>query len=310
MFVAQVVGTYTTYYWLAVITLVVISLFTLLAVTLKETPRWLMTQDRQYEAREVLVWLRGAHYDVDKELKDITNQLELENNTKLSFFEKIREFKKRSVYYPVIVAVVLMFFQQFSGIAGIVFNAEDIFKDANIKSPGLLSSVTVGGSQMVATFLGTLLADVVGRRILLLISSTVMCLSLAVMGTYEYLNEEPYCDPSDGSNCKSHLYPMAIASMACFVTGFSIGMGGLPWIISSEIVPLKVRGFGVGIVTCANMIFLIITTGLFRNFEDAVHSWGAFWSFGLVCFFGIFYVAVFIPETKGKSLEELEFLYK
>ena len=310
VFVAQVVGTYTTYYWLAVITLVVISLFTLLAVTLKETPRWLMTQDRQYEAREVLVWLRGAHYDVDKELKDITNQLELENNTKLSFFEKIREFKKRSVFHPVIVAVVLMFFQQFSGIAGIVFNAEDILKDANIKSSGLLSSVTVGGTQMVATFLGTLLADVVGRRILLLISSTVMCLSLAVMGTYEYLNEEPYCDPSDGSNCKSHLYPMAIASMACFIAGFSIGMGGLPWIIASEIVPLKVRGFGVGIVTCANMIFLIITTGLFRNFEDAVHSWGAFWSFGLVSFFGIFYVAVFIPETKGKSLEEIEFLYK
>ena len=310
VFVAQVVGTYTTYYWLAVITLVVISLFTLLAVTLKETPRWLITQDRQYEAREVLVWLRGVHYDVDKELKDITNQLELENNTKLSFFKKLREFKKRSVLYPVIIAVVLMFFQQFSGIAGIVFNAEDIFKDANIKSPGLLSSVTIGGTQMVATFLGTLLADVVGRRILLLISSTVMCLSLAVMGTYEYLNEEPYCDPSDGSNFKSHLYPMAIASMACFIAGFSIGMGGLPWIIASEIVPLKVRGFGVGIVTCANMIFVIITTGLFRNFEDAVHSWGAFWSFGLVSFFGIFYVAVFIPETKGKSLEEIEFLYK
>lgn len=269
-----------------------------------------MTQDRQHEAREVLMWLRGSQYDVGKELKGIAQQLELENNTKLSFLEKIKELKKRSVLHPVTVAVVLMFFQQCSGIAGIVFNAEDIFKGANIKSPGLISSVTIGGTQVVATFLGTLLADVVGRRILLLISSTVMCLSLAVMGTYEYLNEEPYCDPPDDSNCKSHLYPMAIASMACFVAGFSIGMGGLPWIIASEIVPLKVRGFGVGIVTCANLIFVIITTGLFRNFEDAVHSWGAFWSFALLCFFGIIYVAVFIPETKGKSLEEIEFSYK
>ena len=310
MFIAQVVGTYTTYYWLAVITLVVISLFTLLAVTLKETPRWLMTQNRQHEAREVLMWLRGSQYDVDKELKGIAQQLKSENNTKLSFLEKIKELKKRSVLHPVTVAVVLMFFQQCSGIAGIVFNAEDIFKGANIKSPGLISSVTIGGTQVVATFLGTLLADVVGRRILLLISSTVMCLSLAVMGTYEFLNEEPYCDPPDDSNCKSHLYPMAIASMACFVAGFSIGMGGLPWIIASEIVPLKVRGFGVGIVTCANLIFVIITTGLFRNFEDAVHSWGAFWSFALLCFFGIIYVAVFIPETKGKSLEEIESSYK
>lgn len=310
VFIAQVVGTYITYYWLAIITLVVITWFTLLALTLKETPRWLMTQDRKYEAREILVWLRGAQYDVDEELKEVEQQLELENITKLSVSETIKKLKKKSVFYPIIIAVILVFFQQFSGIAGILYNAEDIFKDANIKSPGLVSSITIGGTQMVATFFGTLLADVVGRRILLLISTTVMCLSLIVMGTYEYLNEEPYCDPLDDRNCKNNLYPMAIASMGCFIAGFSIGMGGLPWIITSEIVPLKIRGFGVGIVTCFSNIFVIIITGLFRNFEDAVHSWGAFWSFGLVCFCGIIYVAVFIPETKGKSLEEIEKSFK
>ena len=113
-----------------------------------------MTQDRQYEARETLVWLRGPQYDVDKELKDTAQQLESENNANLSFLEKIKEFRKRSVLRPVIVAVILMFFQQCSGVTGIFFNAEDIFKEANIKSPGLLSSVTIGGTQMVATFLG------------------------------------------------------------------------------------------------------------------------------------------------------------
>ena len=306
VFIAQVVGTYITYYWLAVITLVVVSLFTLLSVTLKETPRWLMTQSREHEAREVLVWLRGPQYDVDKELKEVAQQLELESKTRLNFAETVRELKKKSVFYPIIIAVILVFFQQFSGIAAILYNAEDIFKNANIKSPGLLSSIAVGGVQIVATFFGALLADVVGRRILLLISTTVMCISLVVMGTYEYLNEEPYCNPPDDSKCKSHLYPMAIASMACVVAGSSIGMGGLPWIITSEIVPLKIRGFGVGIVTCFSYVFVIIITGLFRNYEDAVHSWGAFWSFAIVCFVGIIYVAVFIPETKGKSLEEIE----
>ena len=290
--------------------LVVISLFTLMAVTLKETPRWLMTQHRNHEARRVLVWLRGAQYDVDKELKEVAQQLESENKRKLSFLEIIRELKKKSVAYPIIISVFLMFFQQFSGMMAIIFNAEDIFRGAHIKSAGLISSVTIGGVQIIATFFGTLLADVAGRRILLLISTAIMCLSLISMGTYGFLNEKPYCDPPDDSNCKSHFYPMAIASMACFIAGFSIGMGGLPWIIVSEIVPLKVRGFGVGIVTCANWIFVIIITGLFRNYEDAVHSWGAFWSFGLVCFCGIIYVAVFIPETKGKSLEEIEFSYR
>ena len=306
VFVAQVVGTYITYYWLAVITLGVITLFTLLSITLKETPRWLMTQKREHEAHVVLLWLRGAKYDVDKELKEVAQQLELTSKTRINFSETVKELKKKSVFYPIVIAVILVFFQQFSGVAAILYNAEDIFKDANVKSPGLLSSIAVGGVQIVATFIGTLLADIVGRRILLLISITVTCVSLVVMGTYEYLNEEPYCHPPDDSKCKSHLYPMAIASIGCVVAGFSIGMGGLPWIITSEIVPLKIRGFAVGIVTGFSNIFVIITTGLFRNYEDAVHSWGAFWSFALVCFVGIIYIAVFIPETKGKSLEEIE----
>ena len=81
-----------------------------------------MMQNREYEAQEVLVWLRGAQYDVDKELKEVTQQLELENKTKLSLLEIMREFKKKSVFYPVIIAIFLMFFQQFSGIAAISRN--------------------------------------------------------------------------------------------------------------------------------------------------------------------------------------------
>ena len=265
-----------------------------------------MTQRRNGEAREVLVWLRGEHYNVDKELLDVTKQLESENKNKLSFAETVKAFRSKAVYYPVILGVVLMFFQQCFGIAGIIFNAEDIFKQAKIKSPGLLSSVTVGGTQMIFSLVGVLLTDIAGRRILLVLSSIIGCMSLTAMGTYEYLNDEPYCNPSSGTGCKENLYPMAITSMACLLAGFSVGLGAIPWLIASEIVPLKVRGLGVGIITCFNWSYVIILTGLFRNYEDAVHPWGAFWSFALVAFCGIIYIAVFIPETKGKSLEEIE----
>jgi len=159
---------------------------------------------------------------------------------------------------------------------------------------------------MVFTLVGTLLTDVVGRRILMILSSIVACVSLAIMGTYEYLNAEPYCNPTSGTGCKENLYPMAITSMAGLMAGFSVGLGTILWLIASEIVPLKVRGVDVGIITCFNWIYVIVNTGLFRNYEDAVHPWGTFWSFALVAFCGIIYITIFIPETKGKSLEEIE----
>ena len=69
----------------------------------------------------------------------------------------------------------------------------DVFKQAKIKSPGLLSSITIAGTQVVFTLIETLLTDVVGSRILLITSTIIGCVSLAAMGTYEYLNDEPYC---------------------------------------------------------------------------------------------------------------------
>lgn len=309
VFLGQLVGTYITYYWLAVIILMVTLLFTVLAITLKETPRWLMTQKRNREAREVLVWLRGEHYNVDKELQEVAEQLELESKTKLNITETIQAFKKKSVYYPVAIATILSVFQQCTGVVAVISNAEDIFKQAKIRSPGLLSSIALGGTQIVAQAFATLLVDALGRRVLLISSAIITSLSLGVMGAYEYLNSEPYCNPSTGYGCKDHLYPLAITAMACFIAGFSIGLGGIPWIITAEIVPLKVKGVGVGIVTCVNWVLIIIYTGLFRNYEAAVHPWGAFWSFSFVTFCGAIYIAVFVPETKGKSLEQVERLF-
>lgn len=75
-------------------------------------------------------------------------------------------------------------------------------------------------------------------------------------------------------------------------------------------IPLRVRGAGVGMATMANWFFLTITTGLFRNYKKAVKPYGVFWSVSFICICGLIYVIVFIPETKGKSLEEIEKYFK
>ena len=306
-FLGQLIGVYIPYYWLAMIPLAMTSVFTLLATTIKEKPRWLMTQGRNYEARNVLRWLRGPNYDVDQELQDIESVI-LQNN--LTFVEALREFKSKSVYYPFILICIVFFFRQFCGISAVLLYAEEIFKQAHVKSPGLTSSLATGGIQIISSVIGVFLPDLLGRRKLLIISSIIMCLSLGTMGAYEYLNNKPYCHPPDDIKCKSHLYPLSIASIACFVASFSAGISGTAWVLLPEFVPLRVRGVGAGIVLFINWGSAIIIGGFFDNYESLLRPWGTYWTFSLICLCLAIFSTLFIPETKGKSLEEVEHYFK
>ena len=98
--------------------------------------------------------------------------------------------------------------------------------------------------------------------------------------------------------------------MACYIMGFSLGWGAITFLITSEPIPLRIRGAGVGIATCVNWIAAIIITGGFKDYEKAVKPWGVSWSFSLMCFLAVIFVAVFIPETKGRSLEQIESYFK
>ena len=189
-----------------------------------------------------------------------------------------------------------MAFQQFSGINAIIFNAEDVFKSVN-GNHGLISSLAVGLTQVLATFVG---ADVLGRRIILMLGAVIMSASISVVGGYEYLhhyNQQNYS-------------ALSIAGIVCYIIGFSIGWGALPWLLTSEIIPLRVRGAGVGIVTFANWSFAALVTGVYKHYQKEVQTWYAFWSFGLVCLCGAIFTAIFIPETKNKSLEDIEWSFE
>ena len=160
IFCGQFIGNYITYYWLAIIPLAITCIFVLMMVMLKETPRWLISQGRKLEARANLVWLRGPDYDVDRELTDTEEQLDSEE--KLSISELIEEFKKRSVYYPVILAAFLMFFRQFCGILAITFYVEEIFKQAHIQSPGFIGPLASSGVEVITAIFTVVLLDMVG----------------------------------------------------------------------------------------------------------------------------------------------------
>ena len=294
IFVVQFSGIYIKYYWLAVIPLALTFMFAVLCTTIKETPRWLISQGKPSQAGSILLWLRGNSYDIVDEQREIEDQIKSEKT--MSVCEIIKELKTRPVYYPLILVLFLMFFQQFSGIYAVIFNAEDIFDGVTTKDSNLISSFSVGLTQVVATFVGVILTDLLGRRTLLISGAFIMCVSISVAGLYELLHHHHHYNIS----------AMGISGLIVYNVGFSIGWGALPWLMASELIPLRVRGSGVGIATFANWLLATIVTGGYKFYQDDVHPWFAFWSFGLVCFFAATFVAIFIPETKRKSLEEIE----
>ena len=308
VFAVEASGILLEYEWLSVIALSVFAIFVPLTMTLVETPRWLINKGRYLQASNALLWLRGRAYAVVKEQREIEQQLVSEKE--LTIWESIQAFKTKPVLHPMILALSLMFLQQFSGIYAVIFNAQRIFEDSGVSHAALVASLAVGSAQVIATFFGFLLTDVLGRRILLIAGGLIMACSMTSMGTYAYLTNKPYCHPDASVNtttgCVQGLQSLAISSMMFYIIGFSIGWGALPWLLSSEIIPMRVRGVGMGIATFATFSFAAVITGAFEGYQKAVNPWGTFWSFGLICFLAVIFVAVFIPETKGKSLEEIE----
>ena len=163
----------------------------------------------------------------------------------------------------------------------------------------------------MATLVGVILTDIVGRKILLTIGGITMCVSLVVLSVCDFLNNKPYCHPDANPSdpkCEDHLQPLAITAIMFYIVGFSIGWGALPWLLASELIPLRVKGTGVGITTCFNWICATIVLLSFGSYQDAVEPWGSFLilSYAIICLLSVIFVLLFVPETKGKSLEEIE----
>ena len=300
----QALGIKLDYVWLSVVGITLMVIFApLVALTLKESPRWLIIKGKKAMAINSLSWLRGPDYDVDLEVQEIETQLAGEEK---SLIQIVRTICSWPVLYPIILSVFLMFFQDFVGYYAVIFNGEEIFEEAGVSNAAVITFISIGLVQFIATFIGAFLTDIFGRKLLLMIGSVTMCLGMMGLSTYDFLKNEPYCDPPGDSKCKNNLEPLAIASMVVYMGGFSIGWGALPWLMTSEMIPTRVKGPGVGIVTCISWIFTVIVLSAFGSYEEAVKPWGTFLTFAVFSIISLFFIAIFLPETKGKSLEEIE----
>jgi sugar porter (SP) family MFS transporter len=275
---------------------------------LPETPRWLFSKGYVEKCREILCKIEGAGV-VDEIIMKMKVELEADQQNKASW----KEIFSPWVRTPLIIAVGIMFVQQFTGINTIIYYSPKIFLMSGFEGAkaAVLASVGVGVACVVFTVFSLFMVDKLGRRKLYFIGLSGMVVSLFLIGScFAFHN-------SIGTSVKT----LTIATVICYIAFFSMSIGPLGWLIVSEVFPLKIRGIGASIGSLSNWLFngvvaftffkivkwlTVEGTEIVLGNENLGNPAGAFWLYALIGIGGLVWGYFYIPETKGKPLESIE----
>ncbi|MQY19089.1 sugar porter family MFS transporter [Nocardia macrotermitis] len=256
-----------------------------------ETPRWLVKAGREAEAREVLAQTH-RNDDIDAELGSIREVIRLDSEQRGSLRDLISPWAKPAL----IVALILAVGQQFAGTNAVNLYAPTMFKQLGLATSGsLLASIIMGAVKLVFTAWVFLVVDRWGRKPLLLIGNVLMALALILLGACVLGLEK-----GTGTGI------IALLLLCLYWVGYELGWGAVVWVMMAEIFPLRVRGIGMGVSSTVLWAATFAITFLFPVMSDHLGLAGSSFIFAGVSVVLFVLVRKFVPETKGRSLEEIE----
>lgn len=280
---------------LAVIPLV----FGVVFILQPETPVYLLKKNKEDEARKALRRLRGSAYDVDAELKVLKAVIENDARSKVPFTESI---KRKATQRAFLISFGLMFFQQFSGVNAVIFYTGDIFEAAGAALDSKDATIIVGAIQVAATFVSSLVVDKFGRKILLLGSDFFMALSGILLGVFFSIKDNALAD----QDTIDRISFLPILALSVFLIVFSLGFGPIPWMISAEVYPAEVKSAASSAAGTFNWFLAFLVTKFYIDVKGAVGGDVTFYIFSAISLIGTVFIYFFVPETKGKSLEQIQ----
>ncbi|XP_050274563.1 sugar transporter ERD6-like 5 isoform X2 [Quercus robur] len=237
----------------------------------------------EFEVR--LQFLRGENADISQEAADI---IEYTENFRWISEDGVLHLFQGKYAYSIIVAVGLMAFQEFGGLNGFAFYTSSIFESAGFSSK--IGTILAAVVQILMTTLGVLLIDKCGRRPLLMISATGACLGCVLTGFSFFLQ--------DLQRGKELIPILVLIGVLVYLGSFELGMGGIPWIIMSEIFPINIKGLAGSLVTLVSWTGSWVVSYTFNYLFE--------WSSAVICGVGILFIGKIVPETKGRTLEEIQ----
>ena len=275
--------------WMFAMAVIPAAAFAIGLIFIPDSPRWLAARGKLDLARGVLKQIRSPE-EVEGELTEIQQSVSQQEG-------HWSELLNSTLRPAMIVGVGLAIAQQITGINTVIYYAPTIFKFAGLSSVSvaILASVGVGVVNVVFTVVAMLLIDRVGRRPLLLISLAGMAVGLIVLGCAFSLPQ-----------LAGSLGWIAVASLMIYVGSFAVGLGPVFWLVLSEIYPLRIRGRAMSVGTVANWGANLIVALTFLTLTQVLGKAATFWLYGAVSIGAWLFAFFLVPETKGKTLEQIE----
>ncbi|NXA49810.1 GTR6 protein, partial [Nothocercus julius] len=301
--------------WLAVAGEVPVLAMILLLCFMPNSPRFLLSQGKEDEALRSLCWLRGKDTDYAQEYEQIKDSVRKQSR-RISCVE----IKDPFIYKPILIAMLMRFLQQLSGVTCILVYLQSIFKKTSVILKPEYDAALVGLVRLFSVAIAAVSMDKAGRKILLFVSAGIMLASNLTMGLYVHFTPPPLNGTTANETLVSwashEAQPMNYVTLIpllatmFFIMGYAMGWGPITWLLMSEILPLKARGVASGLCVVVSWLTAFMLT---RFFLPVVENFGLevpFLFFAVICAGNFLFTGCCVPETKGRSLEQIESYFR